>query len=109
MPSSGMWRRSHLVWTGLQPPAHAGSSLADFSTMKLEAIHSSESSDHTSSTRRHIPEDGILHSHRRENLKYYKDTFNEQTNYRVLRTSTIMQLLGKITVNILSSVGLTIR
>jgi hypothetical protein len=26
---------------------------------------------HTRSTRRHIPEDGILHSHRRENLKSY--------------------------------------
>jgi hypothetical protein len=25
------------------------------------------------STRRHIPEDGILHSHRRENLKPYKN------------------------------------
>jgi hypothetical protein len=27
---------------------------------------------HTRSTRRHIPEDGILHSHRRENLKSYE-------------------------------------
>jgi hypothetical protein len=26
----------------------------------------------TTSTRRHTPEDGILHSHRRENLKSYK-------------------------------------
>jgi hypothetical protein len=26
---------------------------------------------HTRSTRRHIPEDGILHSHRSENLKFY--------------------------------------
>jgi hypothetical protein len=55
----------------LQPPAHAGSSLADFSTLKMEAIRSSETSVHTRSTRRHIPEDGILHSHRRENLKCY--------------------------------------
>jgi hypothetical protein len=46
----------------LQPPAHAGSSLADFSTLKMEAIRSSETSvKSTSSTRRHIPEDGILH------------------------------------------------
>jgi hypothetical protein len=44
-------------------PAHAGSSLADFSTMKMEAIRSSETSVHfTGSTRRHIPEDGILHN-----------------------------------------------
>jgi hypothetical protein len=53
----------------LQPPAHAGSSLANFSTLKMEAIRSSETSVHTGSTRHHIPEDGILHSHRRENLK----------------------------------------
>jgi hypothetical protein len=45
---------------------------ADFSALEMEAICSSETSVHTTSTRRHIPEDGILHSHRRENLKSYK-------------------------------------
>jgi hypothetical protein len=55
----------------LQPPAHAGSSLANFSTLKMEAICSSETSVHTISSRRHIPEDGVIHSHRRENLKSY--------------------------------------
>jgi hypothetical protein len=35
----------------------------------MEAIYSPETSVHTRSTRRHIPEDGILHSHRCENLK----------------------------------------
>jgi hypothetical protein len=40
-----------------------------FFTLKMEAIRSSETSVHTRSTRRHIPEDGILHSHRRENLR----------------------------------------
>jgi hypothetical protein len=49
-----------------------GSSLADFSTLKMEARLSSETSVHTRSTRRHIPEDGILHSHRCENLKSLK-------------------------------------
>jgi hypothetical protein len=44
----------------LQKPAHAGSSLADFSTLKMEAIRSSETLVHTRSTRSHIPEDGIL-------------------------------------------------
>jgi hypothetical protein len=45
----------------LQPRAHAGSSLADFSILKMEAIRSSETSvQFTRSTRRHIPEDGIL-------------------------------------------------
>jgi hypothetical protein len=47
-------------------------SLADFSTLKMEAIRSSETSVHfTGSTRPHILEDGILHSHRCENLKSY--------------------------------------
>jgi hypothetical protein len=40
-----------------------GASLADFLP--------SETSVHTRSTRHHIPEDGILHSHRCENLKSY--------------------------------------
>jgi hypothetical protein len=53
----------------LQLPAHVGSSLADFYTLKMEAICSSETSVYTISTWHHIPEDGILHSHRRENLK----------------------------------------
>jgi hypothetical protein len=37
----------------------------------MKAIRSSETSVNKISTRRHIPEDGILHSHRRENLKSY--------------------------------------
>jgi hypothetical protein len=37
----------------------------------MEAIRSSETSVQSTSTRRHTPEDGILHSHRRENLKSY--------------------------------------
>jgi hypothetical protein len=45
---------------GLQPLAHAGSSLTDFFTLKMEAIPSSETSVHTRSTRHHNPEDGIL-------------------------------------------------
>jgi hypothetical protein len=44
----------------LQPPAHTGSSLADFSTLNMETICSSETSVHTRSTRRHIPDDGVL-------------------------------------------------
>jgi hypothetical protein len=40
-------------------------------TFNIEAICSSETSVHTLSTWRHTPEDGILHSHRRENLKSY--------------------------------------
>jgi hypothetical protein len=44
----------------LQPPAHAGSQLADFSTLKMEAIRSSETSVDAISTQRHIPEYDIL-------------------------------------------------
>jgi hypothetical protein len=40
----------------------------------MRVIFSSKPSDLTRATRHHIPEDGILHSHCRENLKSYMDS-----------------------------------
>jgi hypothetical protein len=46
-------------------------SLLILSTVKMEATHSCETSILTRPLQRHIQEDGILHSRRRENLKSY--------------------------------------
>jgi hypothetical protein len=40
-------------------------------TLVMKAIFSSETSAFTRATSIHIPEDGIIHNHRRQNLKSY--------------------------------------
>jgi hypothetical protein len=78
------------------------SSLILFNPM-MEAIRSSETSVLTRPTRRHIPEDDILHSHRRENLKFYLSShftyitkWWSQQERRSLCLSTIRgRLVGK--------------
>jgi hypothetical protein len=56
MVSSGMLRHVALVRTDIS-----------------EELSASKTSVLTRATRRNIPEDTILHSHRRENLKSYKN------------------------------------
>jgi hypothetical protein len=51
--------------------ANAVPSSPNLSMMMMDGIRSSETSVLTVATRYHMPEDGILHSHRRENLKSY--------------------------------------
>jgi hypothetical protein len=64
MPSSGMLRRVALIGADVSDKLSASVIVHRF----LEALSSSETSVLPRATRCNIPEDGILHSHRLENL-----------------------------------------
>jgi hypothetical protein len=74
-PSVIMWLRLQL-WFSLLANCKRLSSLENFSTLKKEAIRSSEMSVRTRPTLRHILKDGILYSNRLEKLKSHIYKFN---------------------------------
>jgi hypothetical protein len=70
--SSGMLCRVALVRTDVSEElSSVVASKPNVVTLVQEALSSSETSVLARATRRNIPEDTVLHSHRRENLKSY--------------------------------------
>jgi hypothetical protein len=71
--------------------------------LKMEAIHSSETSVHTRSTQRHIPEDGILH--RNANFFFQKQYFSLRirvlTLYRIYLNFFAVALIIRLQIHVI--------
>jgi hypothetical protein len=100
MPSSGMLRRVALVRTNVSEELSAsfirvtrigelGATLPVSSNRRT--LRRNIKSVLTRATRRNIPEDTILHSHRRENLKSFMDVFSSTlTVFHHLRVACVL-------------------
>jgi hypothetical protein len=94
MVSSEMLRRVALVGTDVSEERSASIRVVSSSPIlvtMMEVLSCSETSVLTIATWRNIPEDGVLHSHRRENLKSYIFHFYF-TRYQNMGQSEIHQV-----------------
>jgi hypothetical protein len=91
-------RKTSVSNTSLLVLAHSISALPDFlpfsSTLHMQAKRTPETSVNTITTRRHIPEDCFLHSHRRDNLRsYIQPDILYNLSYRILNKPYIKKCI----------------